>query len=1109
MRHSKERENMKPVLPNPIFPGKLRPFTGVLLLALSAGSLLPSSANSAQLALAPVPLFLTSGVLPNVLVVYDNSQSMDATMAGKLIAGDNAATRGNIGRQVMRDTISNYRTAFNWGLMSYGMSGNPPAKYNTYAYYLGSDSGMVFTDDCVGGISASNGGRRCVANPQAFGGGNYVTYDKSGDDPDINDVLYTTGTYSALWGLTPGAGTSYKIYTTHSTAAGNSWATSAFSGSLGTWSFTPTDAGYLPANPPITRQIYLPRAWGYLSNITGAGALNVPVQADSVSHFNSLVVKLAAETGTASGEIKNGAVFTPLKGTLDSAKTYFASSYQSQPSPIAYSCQKNFVMMVTDGLPTGTSSGTLYSPAQRTNTFNPATGTWTFGAAAQDAINSVNALRSTSKGGDVFDIQTYVVALSDTVANAEAMAVMNALAISGGTGTAYLATDQASFQAAVQSVASDIISKTGAASAVSLNTGIWSTNAFIYQAKFSSGDWSGQLLALPIQPDGTVGAASWDAGQKINTQDYDSGRSIITYKPSGSTGIPFRWPASPASPTSSELDSAQIDALNKNASGVTDGQGGARLDYLRGSDANEGSGNGYRVRSTSKLGDLIHSAPYYVAAPPFNYSSGFEAAPYPNFMAAYKNRTPMVYIGGNDGMLHGFDASSGEEKLAYVPATVYGNLSKLTAPNYSHRYFVDGSPTVGDAFYAGAWHSVLLGGLGGGGQGVFALDVTDPAAFSEANAASLVRWEFTDSADTDTDATMRYALGYSFSQPSLVKMANGKWAAVFGNGYNNTEADGHASTSGYAVLYLLDVETGAVLAKINTKSGSAATPNGLATPTTVDTNSDGVTDYIYAGDLMGNIWKFDVTHASPNQWKVAFGNAANPAPLFTAKDAANNPQPVTTRLEVGKHPASGVMVYFGTGKYLEAADNTTTSPQAFYAIRDENIPVSDRSVLLQQEVTAVSGDYRLTSNNLIDWNTHKGWYIDLPVSGERQVNDSQLRNGKIIFTTMIPDTTACSYGGSGWLMEMDAISGSHPLQPVLDVTGDGKINAADVLDFGGNEIPPSGKKMTGIPSAPGIMGGTGSNLENKFMNLSSGTIEKILESAGSGGSGRVSWKQIQ
>ncbi len=1091
-----------------------RSHAAALLLAFGAGPLFHSTAHSGQLALATVPLFLTSGVLPNVLVIYDNSQSMDATMAGRLIAGDNAATRSNIGRQVIRDTISNYRTTFNWGLMSYGMSSNPPTKYNTYAYYLGSDSGMVFTDDCVSGISATNGGRRCVANPQAFSGGNYVTYDKTGDDPDINDVLYTnSGPYTALWGLTPGAGTSYKIYSTHSTAAGNSWATSAFSGSQGTWAFTPTDAGYLPANPPITRQLYLPRAWGYLSNITGAGTLNEPVQADSTTHFNNLIAKMGAETGTSSGEIKNGAVFTPLKGTLDSARTYFSSSYQSQTSPINYSCQKNFVMMVTDGLPTGTSSGTLYTSAQRTNVYNSASGTWSFGTAAQDAINSVNALRSTNKGGTTFDVQTYMVALSDTVANVEAMAVMNALANAGGTGTAYLATDQTSFQAAIQNVANDIISKTGAASAVSLNTGTWSTNAFIYQAKFSSGDWSGQLLALPIQPNGAIGAPSWDAGQKVNTQNYDSGRNIITYKPSGSTGIPFRWPINSASPTSTELDSVQIDALNKNASGVIDGQGAARLDFLRGSNSNEGSGNGYRVRPNSKLGDLIHSAPYYVASPAFNYPSSFEPVPYPNFVSSYQNRTPMIYIGANDGMLHGFDANSGVEKLAYIPAAVYNNLSKLSSPNYSHRYFVDGSPTVGDAYYAGAWHSVLLGGLGAGGQSFFALDVTNPASFSESNAASIVRWEFTDSSDTDTDATMRYALGYSFSQPSLVKMANGKWAAVFGNGYNNTEADGHASTSGYAVLYILDVETGAVLTKINTRSGSATTPNGLATPIPVDTNGDGVTDYIYAGDLLGNIWKFDVTGTSPSQWKVAFGNAANPAPLFTAKDATNNPQPVTTRLEVGKHPVSGVIVYFGTGKYLETTDNLTTSSQTFYAIWDDDTQVIGKSALLQQQVIDVLNDYRITSNNIIDWNTHKGWYIDLPTSGERQVTDSQLRNGKIIFTTMIPDTTVCSYGGSGWLMEMDALSGSRLLDPALDVNGDGKINSADIIFSGGSNVPPSGKKMSGIPSAPGILGGAGgsstSGLENKYLNLSSGTIEKILESAGLGGSGRVSWKQIQ
>ncbi|MBZ0093591.1 MAG: hypothetical protein K8F27_15400, partial [Sulfuricellaceae bacterium] len=277
--------------------------------------------QAASTDIANVPMAVKNSVTPNVLVIYDNSESMDAYMNGTLVAGNDPNTRGNIGRQVMRNAITGYRTAFNWGLMTYGMSTNPPQLYSTWAYYLGSDTGMVFTDDCVGyvagnppipGISASNtssaypSGLRCIANPQPFTGGSYVTYDKTGDDPDIQDVLYDNGTYTSAWALSAsGGGTGYNFYGSHKTALGNSWATNAFSGDpFGcnncTLYFTPTDAGYLPSNPPITRQLYLPRAWGYLSTITGSGNIDEAVQADSTTHYNNLIAKLGSETNVSS-----------------------------------------------------------------------------------------------------------------------------------------------------------------------------------------------------------------------------------------------------------------------------------------------------------------------------------------------------------------------------------------------------------------------------------------------------------------------------------------------------------------------------------------------------------------------------------------------------------------------------------------------------------------------------------------------------------------------------------------------------------------------------------------------------------------------------------------
>ena len=489
-----------------------------------------------------------------------------------------------------------------------------------------------------------------------------------------------------------------------------------------------------------------------------------------------------------------------------------------------------------------------------------------------------------------------------------------------------------------------------------------------------------------------------------------------------------------------------------------------------------------------------------------------ESASYSAFETTYKNRTPMIYVGSNDGMLHGFRAEDGREMIAYVPSKVYSRLSQLTSQTYSHRYFVDGSPTVGDAFYGGAWHTVLVGGLRGGGQGIYALDVTDPNAFSEASAANLVRWEFTDTNDAD--------LGYTFSQPSIVKMANGKWAAVFGNGYNNTEADGKASTTGHAVLYIVDIQTGALIQKLDTKVGSTVTPNGLATPAPVDTNGDRVTDYIYVGDLQGNMWKFDVSGGSPNQWKSAYGTGAKPAPLFTAKDASGVAQPITSRPEVGKHKDGGYMVYFGTGKYIEVGDNIPTGAQtqSFYGIRDNNATVTGRSSLKQRTVQVVvdSGmhEYRVTNNDAIDWSTQRGWYLELPEQGEKQVSDSILKDGRIIFTTLTPTTNACTGGGSSWLMVLDSMSGGRLKYSPFDVNGDDKFDKDDMVRVteGGAPVDViatgTRRKAGGIMSTPAIQETNDPNTEHALISDSNGDVTKTTMNTGGSNRGRVSWREL-
>lgn len=670
---------------------------------------------------------------------------------------------------------------------------------------------------------------------------------------------------------------------------------------------------------------------------------------------------------------------------------------------------------------------------------------------------------------------------------------------------------------ALEEVLQSIADRTSSAASVALNSGSHNANSRVYQARFNSGDWSGQLLSIPIQDDGSLGSPEWDAGLVLDGQNYNTGRVILTYNPTTQAGVPFRW---------SNLSTTQQTALHDNGSGGQDGQGEARLDYLRGSRDHEGQGNHYRTR-LHILGDLVNSDPFFVGRPPFpdGLGSGYEA-----FRATYASRTPMVFIGGNDGMLHVFNANNGQEILGYVPAKLFGNLARLTRTSYTHRYYVDGSPTVGDVYAnlhgSAAWRTVVVSGLRNGGQGFFALDITDPSTFQEGNASDIVLWEFTDETDAD--------LGYSFSQPSIVRMANGRWAAVFGNGYNSTQADGHASTTGRAVLYIVFLDggvdgswtSGTDYIKIDTGAGSLTTPNGLSTPAPIDTDGNFTTEYITAGDLRGNLWVFDVRDSNPGNWGVAYSDGSgNPRPLFLARDASGVAQPITSRPEVGQHPErgrGGFVIYFGTGKYLELVDNNPTgaTPQTFYGIWDDLSASSTSSLtrasLLQQTVvqeltTAYGQQVRVTSANAIDWDTQRGWFIDLPAGGERQVSDSVLRSGRIIFTTLIPNNEPCSFGGTSWLMELDVRGGSRLDITAFDLNNDQQFDEDDFITvtIAGEEVqvPVSGVFSTeGILPTPAILQAGGA--EYKYSSGSTGGIFVTVENPGRFARGRKGWRQL-
>jgi len=650
-----------------------------------------------------------------------------------------------------------------------------------------------------------------------------------------------------------------------------------------------------------------------------------------------------------------------------------------------------------------------------------------------------------------------------------------------------------------------IAERTSSASSVATNSTRLSADTFIYQARFSSADWTGQFLAFPIEADGDVGALAWDAASLLPAPPS---RNILTYDPAatpGNRGRPFLW---------SSLTASQQAALNTAPGGANDGLGQARLGYLRGERFNEGgAGLGFRSRS-SLLGDIVNSDPLFVGRQDYGFEllPGVEGSTYKSFRqsASYQSRPAMVYVAANDGKLHGFDAVSGNERFAYVPNAVFGQLSALTAADYNqnHQYVLDGSPRALDAWVNGGWKTILLGSMGAGGSGIFALDVSTPDSFGPASAL----WEFSAAQDND--------LGASIPQPTIARLNNGRWAALVANGYG--------SANGRAALLIIDLETGVLIRKINT---GADGNNGLSSPTPIDADGDRITDFVYAGDLKGNMWKFDLSSSNPNNWRVAFGNPANPQPLYTACEAdsctASNRQPITARPEVGINPEGGFLVYFGTGRYFAVGDNTPDGGlHSFYAIRDPNDkgtanpqPVTGgRPALLRQEVISeqvVNFDgslqtVRVTTDFSIE-QADKGWYLDLPATGERQVSTPLLRAGRVIFTTLIPSTDPCSFGGTSWLMELDALSGSRLPYSPFDLNRDFAFNAEDfvtiIIDGEEVAVPVSGlKSQEGIIKTPGVI--SDGDREFKYASGSTGGIFQVIENIGDQ-QGRQSWRQIR
>ncbi len=506
-------------------------------------------------------------------------------------------------------------------------------------------------------------------------------------------------------------------------------AAGGWSVSAGNPTFFPTDSDLGQGITDFGRFMawnWVSRAW-FSNGSPGRGFVHVPIaflDATQAAKFNT---KLGTSQFVVNGPSNpalplQNAGLTPLQGTLLTAHDYFAGTLANpaEGGPLAAppnSCGKNFTVVVTNGLPSVKADGTP----------------------SADVVTMLADVSAAAASLESLSVDTYIVgfALPFGVNPTQ----LDTIAAAGGTNTAYNATDQATLIDALDQIFADILRRSGAASAVALNSSSLAANNWLYQAKFDIG-WAGRLLAYPINPvTGALAATpTWDASTTLDHDGLGHGRSHHHLQAVDSRRHPVPLARGPDYADRNRARRCGDDRAQHEPRGLR--RCARRRATQLSARRQQPRGPGPRRRNSgprnSDLGDIVDSGPFYVGEPNNNYRDpsyrGFRLSP------AMQTREPIIYVGGNDGYMHGFRASDGRELLAYLPSSVYANLSKLTGQGYAHRYYIDGSPNVADAkIGAGStWRTTLVSGLGAGGRGVFALDVTDPSVFSEANAASIV-----------------------------------------------------------------------------------------------------------------------------------------------------------------------------------------------------------------------------------------------------------------------------------------------------------------------------------------------------------------------------------
>jgi type IV pilus assembly protein PilY1 len=635
--------------------------------------------------------------------------------------------------------------------------------------------------------------------------------------------------------------------------------------------------------------------------------------------------------------------------------------------------------------------------------------------------------------------------------------------------TYFLASNGLALQNSLRSAFATIASEGASNPKLAASAGrITSTDEGIFSTTMDTASWTGDLIRKDVSFSGntiTVGnTPKWNAAIKLTgstsapvvTAKLPSGRNIVTY--ASGAPVDFTWSAIPAD-YKTLLQAPYVG--QSAAQSATEGE--RRLEWLRGVRTAETVAVDPLRKRVNLLGDAASNSPLYVGAPG---GDGYADLDYAIWAAASarKNRTKMVYVGSSDGMLHGFDASSstagGQEVLAYVPSRLMKKFASSADPKYERKPMVEATPVAVDVKFGPVsgtdWRTLLVGGLGGGGKGVYALDVTDPSSFGTTSKV----WEFTENDDAD--------LGHITTAPLVTRLADGKFVVMFGSGYNNTVAASTgdpASTTGKGFLYVLLADKGGAgtwtegsnFKKIALgTTGSPTTPAGVANPN-ASRDAAGFANRVYLGDLDGQMWRVNVPPVVSGVVRMSDWSSSA-TKMFTAS-VGGTPQPITTTPALVFNPKGGIVVLFGTGKFIEATDRKPSLPVAnsFYGVFDSFSGSSglDPSKLNAISLSTSAGKRTVSAGPPSTPAKTDGWYVNLVTSGNNQgemvIFPPNVSLGTVDFTTQLGATTCDA--GSGYFMSLDPITGLAGT-PTIDVNGDGVLNASDSFAGLATKTPP-------------------------------------------------------